>query len=105
MGFNKSKKNIRLGLIGIGRWGANYIKTIEDVDCAELKIIACKSLIKERFLSDNYLLTDNWKDVTNSKEVDGIIIATPPKMHYEIAKSSINSKKPVIIEKPVTLNS
>ena len=105
MEFNKPKKNIRLGLIGVGKWGANYIKTIEDTDFAELKMIACKSLSKKRFLSDNYLLTDNWKDVTNSKEVDGIIVATPPKMHYEIAKSSIKSKKPVIIEKPVTLNS
>ena len=30
---------IRLGLIGVGQWGINYVKTIENIEEAELKII------------------------------------------------------------------
>ena len=33
---------IRLGLIGVGKWGMNYVKTIKNIEDAELKIIACK---------------------------------------------------------------
>ena len=33
---------IRLGLIGVGQWGMNYVKTIENIEEAELKIIDCK---------------------------------------------------------------
>ena len=102
---SNEKKKISLGLIGVGKWGSNYIKTIENFEAAELKIIACKSLSKKKFLLENYFVTENWKDVIKSKEIDGIIIATPPKMHFEIAKASIKAKKPVIIEKPITLNS
>ena len=37
------------------------------------------------------------------EDYDGYVIATPAKTHYEIAKKVINSKKPILIEKPLTL--
>ena len=36
--------------------------------------------------------------------LDGIIISTPPKSHYEIVKKFINKGIPVLIEKPLTLS-
>lgn len=95
---------IRLGLIGVGKWGMNYVKTIENIEEAELKIIACKNIQNKPYLANNYKVIDNWHEITQSKEIDGIIIATPPKTHFEIATEAINNRKPIVIEKPLTLN-
>ena len=97
--------NVRLGLIGAGKWGVNYIKTIESIEGIELIKVACKNIssTKKAFLS-SYELTDNWKNVVESKEIDAIIIATNPAMHYEIASSCIKNRKPIIVEKPLTLS-
>ncbi len=94
-----------LGLIGVGSWGINYVKTIEKIDESILKIIACKNLKNKPYLKKKYNVSDNWHDVTRSTNIEGIIIATPPKSHFEIAKEAIQNKKSIIIEKPVTLNS
>jgi len=58
----------------------------------------------------------NWEKVKNPKiiktknyndwlgQVDGVIIATPTKFHYEIAKDCLSKGKHVLIEKPLTKN-
>lgn len=97
--------NSHLGLIGAGKWGLNYVKTIQNIDESILKKIACKNLKNKSTLIHKYDVSNNWHDVTSSSDIQGVIIATPPKNHFEIAKEAIKNKKSVIIEKPVTLNS
>ena len=38
------------------------------------------------------------------KEFDGFIIATDPSSHFELAKKVISGKKPLLVEKPLTLD-
>lgn len=97
-------QEIKIGLIGAGKWGVNYINTIKNTKGVSIKKIACKSLAGKESLSRNFEITNNWHEVINSSAIDGIIIASPPKTHYEIAAESIRNSKPVIIEKPLTLN-
>ena len=99
------QSEISLGLIGVGKWGINYIKTIENIDKVNLKKIACLKPKNKLELFKNYELTDNWREITESSDIDGVIIATPPKSHFEIAKEAIQNKKPIILEKPITLSS
>ena len=95
---------LRIGLIGAGKWGKNYINTIKRKKGISLTKIACRNLKKKSNLVEDYEVTDNWHDITLSSEIDGIIIATPPKTHFKIASEAIKKGKPVIIEKPLTLN-
>jgi len=97
-------QEIKIGLIGAGKWGVNYINTIKNAEGVSIKKIACKNLKGKESLFQDYEITDNWQEVTFSSEIDGIIIASPPSTHYEIAAKSIRNGKPVIIEKPLTLN-
>ena len=96
--------DLRIGLIGAGNWGKNYINTLKRNKKVSLKKIACKNLKEKQNLLKDYEVTDNWHDITLSSEIDGIIIATPPKTHFEIASEAIKNGKPVIIEKPLTLS-
>ena len=86
---NKMSNDLRIGLIGAGNWGKNYIKTLKKNKKVSLKKIACKNLKEKRNLVKDYEVTDNWHDITLSTEIDGIIIATPPKTHFEIASEAI----------------
>ena len=101
---NKMSNKLRIGLIGIGDWGKNYINTLKNKKEASLKKIACRNLKDKQKLIKDYEVTDNWHDLSLSSEIDGIIIATPPNTHFEIASEAIKNGKPVIIEKPLTLN-
>ncbi len=95
----------RLALVGPGVWGNKYIKTIEQIDGIILEQIVCKNIKNKTNLRNKYYVTEILREITESNEIDGIIVATPPNTHFQIAYEAIKNKKPVIIEKPLTLNS
>ena len=97
-------KVLKLGLIGAGKWGSNYIETIKKINGITLKSIACKSLKNKKNLLNQYEITDDWHKLTVSSKLDGIIIASPASTHFEIASECIKNRQPIIIEKPITLN-
>lgn len=77
-----------LGIIGgNGKWGQNFIKLSEKLQY--------KTLIGTR---------DNWKELIQSKQCDGIVIATHPDSHVDIAIKALEYKLPVMIEKPLAWN-
>ena len=95
---------VRLGLIGAGVWGINYIKTIERIEGVLLEKIVCKNPYNKKELLQKYEVTNDWLELSKSKVIDGAIIATPPNTHFDIAVEFIKNKKSVIIEKPITIN-
>ena len=99
------KNSIKLGLIGAGAWGINYIKTIEKVKGVELIGISTKSgIFQKNFLNrKNYKIYKDWRELISKKNIDGVIIASPANTHFEITKYCINLGLPCIVEKPITL--
>ena len=75
-------QEIKIGLIGAGKWGVNYINTIKNAEGVSIKKIACKNLKGKESLFQDYEITDNWQEVTFSSEIDGLLIASPPSTHY-----------------------
>ncbi len=43
-------------------------------------------------------------DTINCPEVQAVTIATPPFLHYDMAKAALNAGKHILLEKPITLN-
>lgn len=91
-------KPLRLGLIGLGRWGINYAQTIRSIDGLELFAIATKERRPEQYGGSFH--TCNWRDLLHLDEIDGVIIASSPETHYEIATTFLTRQLPVILEKP-----
>ena len=48
---------------------------------------------------------ENWEDLINTQNIEGIILATPPEPRYELALSAIKAGKHLLLEKPTCLNS
>lgn len=76
-----------LALIGKGKWGTNYIKTIQSLPSCNLP--------------SKYIKTHDYKDLLDQRP-DGIIIATPTNTHFQIAKIFIENDFNILIEKPLT---
>jgi len=56
-------------------------------------------LIAKRF---GHEWTTDYESVLVSDKVDGVILATPTKLHYEQAKQALDHGKHVLVEKPLT---
>lgn len=72
-------------LIGRGSWGQRYARTLLDQPI-RLEITG-----------------KNWEKALEEKAPDGVIIATPPETHVEIARVALSLNIPVLIEKPIAL--
>jgi predicted dehydrogenase len=91
---------VKLGLIGFGEWGRNYFRTMRGVRLAELSII-CKrdpSTVSGPVRKE-VPVTSSLKQV--ARNADGVIVATPPSTHREIACFFLEAGIPVMLEKPV----
>ena len=45
----------------------------------------------------------NWHELISNKNIDGIIISTPPASRFELAKQALKNKKHLLLEKPVAI--
>lgn len=81
---------ITLALIGVGRWGKNYINTIRNLSSCVLPA--------------SFIKTKNYKELFFHNNINGIIIVTPASTHFRIAKEFLEKGFNVLIEKPLTTN-
>ena len=93
-----------VAIIGGGYWGKNLVRNFYDLN--SLKLVCDKN---ETILS-NY--KDQYKgietclaltDVLSSKDIQGVVIATPAETHFNIARESLLAGKHVYVEKPLVL--
>ena len=95
----------KICVVGGGYWGKNHIKTL-------IELNAFHSVVEKDFknsakLTNQFDKIKVYKNIEESFEdnsIDGYIIATPAKTHFELAEKIITLKKPVLIEKPFTLS-
>jgi UDP-2-acetamido-3-amino-2,3-dideoxy-glucuronate N-acetyltransferase len=96
----------RLGLIGCGDWGKNYVQTIKQIDGMQLSwIYNRQNIIPENKLPIGSRFTCDYHSILEDDETKAVIISTPPKTHYQIAKDALEAGKDVLVEKPMTSDS
>lgn len=94
----------RLGLIGAGRWGRNYITTIATLDAARLARLASNNPQSAQLIPAGCTISADWRELLDPRQIDGVIIATPPALHADMVRAAVNAGLPVLVEKPLTLN-
>ena len=101
---NHLVENIRLGLIGAGPWGRNYIDTIRALDGVALTRLASRNPESAALAGPDCEITQDWREMLADGGLDGVIIATPPALHAEMTLAAIDLGVAVLVEKPMTLN-
>lgn len=95
---------LNIGLIGAGRWGRRYIKTLDSMPGARLARLASRNSESQLLAPSGCAITPNWYEIAEDSSLDGVIIAVPPSLHAEVAEVAMASGIPVLIEKPMTLS-
>lgn len=96
---------IRLAVIGTGIMGHNDLQTALRVEGAEL-VAACDlytgrlERMKEMYGKD-LMVTRDYREILNKKDVDAVIIATSDHWHARIATDAMENGKHVYCEKPM----
>lgn len=95
---------VNLGLIGAGKWGKNYISTINQIPNISLSwIVSTKRNFKD--IDSNCKITSNWRDMLNDQALDGVIFAVPPLVQSEIALDMMAvTRASLLLEKPLALD-
>jgi predicted dehydrogenase len=96
---------VRLGLAGAGRWGRIYIRSIAALDGARLACVASRNPETAALVPAGCRVAGDWRELLDPAAIDGLIIATPPATHAQIACAAIARGIPVLIEKPLALSS
>src|SRR6266568_2470717 len=105
-GSSKIMKELRFGLIGYGYWGPKVARNLNSLQHAMVTMVAdndASRLAQLPVNSSGVRTTTQAEDVFRS-DVDGVVIATPVRTHYQLAKQALLQGKHVLVEKPLTAN-
>lgn len=95
---------IRIGVIGLGHWGPNLVRCLEGTENCE--VVAVCDRHEQRLKSVSQRVPDalafhDADDVLDPFLVDAVVIATPTKTHYPLARRAIEQGLHVFVEKPM----
>lgn len=99
-------KDLRFGVIGWGYWGPKIARNLESLPHAIVSMVADSDVHRLASLKGNQAwiqATMRAEDIFDS-DVDGVVIATPVRTHYRLAKEALLHGKHVLVEKPLTAN-
>lgn len=101
------ESSVGLGLIGLGYWGPNHLRVVEESDRADLNWICDIAPDRlERFSTRTRASTTSEIDrVLGDNATDAVLISTPISTHYELGKRALEAGKHVLLEKPLAGNS
>ena len=102
--MRNTKKILNVGVVGCGYWGPNLVRNFRQAPDCHLKVLCDASeqrLGHMRRLYPDLATTQKFDDLLQDAELDAVIIATPVRFHYTMAKAALNAGKHVFIEKPL----
>jgi predicted dehydrogenase len=99
---------VRVAVLGVGYWGPNLVRNlIENPLCSEVAIcdldVGALGKIARRY--PGVRVTSEPRELLEAPDIDAVMISTPPKSHYELARQALQHGKHVFVEKPFTLAS
>ncbi len=103
-----SQQTITLGVVGCGYWGPNLVRNLRQTSDCRLKVLCDTSegrLAHMRRVHPEVAACKRFEDLLDDPELDAIVIATPVRFHYDMAKAALTAHKHVFIEKPMARTS
>ncbi len=99
---------IQVGVIGLGYWGPNLVRNLRALPECTVKAV-CD--LDERRLSHLRILfpevsgTSRYLELIEDPAIQALVIATPVRTHFPIAKAALLAGKHTFIEKPMAASS
>lgn len=95
----------RLGVIGCGHWGPNHIRNFSLLPDAQ--VVAVADISRERLaaIQQQYPLVTPYEDyheLLARDDIHAVVVSTPTRTHYRIAKDALLAGRHVLCEKPIS---
>lgn len=91
---------MKIGVIGVGKWGVNHVRSLSEIPSCELVGIADVDP-KKKDLAKQYDIAfyQNYSELL--KQVDAVTVTTPTDTHYDVVTTCLQAGKHVLVEKPI----
>jgi predicted dehydrogenase len=95
-------KQVRVGVVGCGYWGSNYIRILSSLNVGGLVAVEANRKTLDAIV-EAYPLARPCFDLESAlPHVDALIVASPPHSHSDLATVGLRHGKHVLLEKPMT---
>ncbi|MDD3238102.1 MAG: Gfo/Idh/MocA family oxidoreductase [Candidatus Gastranaerophilales bacterium] len=92
-----------IAVIGCGLWGRNIVRNFYNLNALNTVCdLDPDNIAKVREQYPEVNTTNNFQDVFNNPEIQGVIVVTPSHTHYKIVKAALEAGKNVYVEKPIS---
>jgi predicted dehydrogenase len=101
-------KQIKVGVVGCGYWGPNLVRNFRSLADCKLKMICDVSQQRLAHLKSRFPEiqgTSDYRQMLSGGNVDAVVISTPVRTHFPMAKASLLAGKHTLIEKPMASSS
>jgi predicted dehydrogenase len=102
-----SEKPVRWGVLGTGGIASTFAGDLPRVAGAELAAVGSRSKDSAAAFAERHGFArahGSWAELANDDQVDVVYVATPHAAHYAAAMACLGGGKPVLCEKPLTLD-
>lgn len=100
------KKTLKVGIIGAGWWATfAHIPAVQAHPRAHILAVQCRTQEKADKVAQDFNVPHALTSVDallELEELDAVVIATTPNVHYAQAKAALEKGKHVLLEKPMT---
>lgn len=98
---------VGFGLVGVGYWGPNLARNLNSVENARLAWVCDsneKALAKIASFYPKTRTTGSLDEMLAAADLDAVVVATPARSHFEIARKCLKAGKHVMVEKPLAMS-
>ena len=99
-----SNQQVGFGVVGLGTWGENHLKTLADepgVYVAGICDINEELLSRRAEEYDIPFITTDYEELVTHEDVQAVSVVTPDFLHYDIAMAAAQAGKHLLVEKPM----
>src|SRR2546422_250329 len=96
---------VRIAVIGIGGWGKNHVRVLNELDALAAVCDANRErmqLYSKKYRVPGYESVDS---MVKKEKLDGVTICTPASTHFAIASKVLGEGLNTFVEKPMTTTS
>ena len=100
-------KQIKVCLIGYGYWGSKLARNFQNSNFFNLTSIidiSKKNLEKAKRDFPLAKIGNDYKEFIKKQNISLVVISTPTKTHFQIAKYTLEKKINILVEKPLSLS-
>ena len=102
-----TNKNIRWGIIGLGKIANKFATDLASIEHVELVAVASRNIQNANNFAEKHNAKkaySSYEELAKDTNVDAVYIATPHSFHKEHAILCLQNKKAVLCEKPFAMN-